>query len=112
MMHVQPGMASDDELTPRETTAMEGDAEMLVDEPTESEQLTEFGEHTARARELSRKDHGVEDLQHNSPGKQSVSQERDPSKQDPREDMPRLKGEATLSRGPIKIGRASCRERV
>lgn len=66
MTPLRPDMASDNEIMPGETTAMDGDAEMLVDEPTESEQLTEFGEHTARARELSRKDHGVEDLQHNS----------------------------------------------
>ena len=102
MMHVQPGMASDDELTPRETTAMEGDAEMLVDEPTGPEQLTEFGEHTAQARELFRKNCGVEDLQHHSPEMKSASQERDPNKQDPREDMPQLKGKAT-SRGPIRL---------
>ena len=103
MMPLQPDMASDDELMPRETTAMDGDAGMLMDEPTEPEQLTEFGEHTAQARELSRKDCGVEDLQHNSPGKQSASRERDPNKQDPREDMPQLKGEATLSQDPIRL---------
>ena len=103
MTPLRPDMASDNEIMPGETTAMDGDAEMLVDEPTESEQLTEFGEHTAQARELSRKDCGVEDFQHNSPGEQSASQERDPNKQDPREDMPHLMGEATPPRDSIRL---------
>lgn len=57
---------------------MDGDAEILVDEPTgleyKHDRTTELEGHTAKARELSRKDaetvkdSGVEELQHSCPG--------------------------------------------
>lgn len=109
MTPLQPDMASDEEVLPGEMTAMDGGAEMLVDEPTEPEQLTGFEEHTTRVRDLSRKDveaakeSGAEDLHHNSPGPktQTTAEERDPNAQDPREDMTEPKGEATPSQDQI-----------
>lgn len=112
MTPLQSAMASDEEALPGEMTAVDGDAEMLVDEPTESEQLTEFEQHTAQARELSRKDFeaaknsGIRELQHSSPGPKiqataegrGMSQEQRPEAQSNGQDLGEAKPEAMPSR--------------